>query len=111
MDIEIETRWTQTVDAVDSNGDLIPLDSSMSAYWVWEFYDDTKDKIEGVLDTTNNRISFEVPDNFFNADRIGEKAKNNILIKKSDNTVVYKSLPVIDDIVQTTPTLEELGLD
>ena len=110
MEIEIETRWIETVDMVDSNGDLIPLDSSMSAYWVWTFRDG-EDKIEGVLDTTNNRISFEVPDNFFNADRIEKNVENNILVKTSDNSTVYKSLITKDDIVQTSPTLEDLSLD
>lgn len=121
MDIEIETRFQITVVLVDANGDVVPLTSTMTGYWAWAFWDGTFDKITGVIDVTNQVISFEVPDDFFNADRIyddedddegddGEGTANNIIVVDSSGVPVYKSLPAYDRIVQHSPTLEQIGL-
>ena len=122
MDIEIESRFQITVQITDANGDIIPLTATMTGYWAWIFWDKTIDKITGVTDAVNNAITFEVPDGFFNADRIydpgddddegdgGESTSNNIIVVDSTGVPIYKTLPAYDRIVQHSPTLEQIGV-
>ena len=110
MDIEIESRFQITVQLVDANGTVILPTSTMTAYWTWTFWDGTIDKITGVTDVVGKAFTFEVPDGFFTQDRIGEDTPNNIIVVDSSGVPVYKTLPAYDDIVQNSPTLEEIGV-
>ena len=105
----VDNRYKHVVYLADLEGDDISLSSNPgTVYWVFEFANGEKGKIEGVRDEAANTVSFDIPDGFFVDDRVGRLTHKVLLVDDSDGIPAIGSERINDVLVRNGVTPKEI---
>ena len=110
MTFFVDNRYVRVVYLADLDGKDISLSANPgTVYWVFEFANGEKDKIEGVRDEAANTVSFDIPDGFFADDRVGRLTHKVLLVDDSDDgTPAIGSDRINDVLVRNGVTPKEI---
>ena len=107
MTFLVQNRFKKNTGFKNSDGTDFVLTSSMTVYWVFQFYDNSEAKIAGTINILDNAASFNIPDNFFTEARIGALC-HHYYIKDSDEVPKIQSAIVDDVLIKSKLTPAEI---